>query len=71
MRTNRLEIDGCRQFNHCNVVVQLGNFSTALGMSGVYRVWPDQDGGKPIVIAYIDCPACLTTYLPPSPPSQT
>ena len=34
-----------------NVVVQLGVFSTALGMSGMYKVWPDQDLGKLIVTA--------------------
>ena len=35
-------------------VVQLGNLSTALGMSGLLKVLPDQDMEKLIVFAYID-----------------
>ena len=56
--------------HHCDVVVQLQCPLPALGVSGVYKLLPDQDLGKLIVTAYLDFPACLTTYLPSSPPSQ-
>ena len=39
---------------HCNVVVQLGSLSTALGMSGVLKVLPDQDLEKLIRTSYLD-----------------
>ena len=49
-----LEKDRCNFHKHCNVVVRLESFYTALSISGFLKVLPDQDLERLIMHAYLD-----------------